>query len=96
MNTYDLTQVNKIHLLRELWDNSKPAIFFEIRGLAPPPFDYYEAKTAVESNIDYFCGRCIKIDFGRQILTPDDISLYDRDLEKGTFERCYNRVKASS
>ena len=96
MNTYDLTQVNKIHLLRELWDNSKPAIFFEINGLTPPAFDYYEAKPAVETNIDYFCGRCIKLDFGRNVLTQQDVSSYDRDLGKGTFERCYEKVKAST
>jgi len=79
--TYDSYNINiagldKIKLLRALWDVNPPAISFKLNDLTPPLFDEDQAKTDVKSHIDYFQGRLIKMD-----LSGDTIysRLYDRD-----------------
>lgn len=52
-----------------------------------PKFDEEAAKRAVQGYIDHFCGRCIKIDFGR-----DEVS-FDRDAGQGAAEACLERAK---
>ena len=81
----DISGLNKGMLLLELWSNSKPASFFSMNGMTPPPFNAEKAQGAAQRGyIDYYEGRCIKAD-----LTGDDAEprLYDRDFGDGSFLR---------
>lgn len=83
-----LNQVDKVKFLRCLWEASKPAAFFG--GFGGPAFNENEAKKAVNDYIDYFCGRCIKMDFrGEQV----DSYLFDRDFGQGKAKECFERAK---
>lgn len=62
-----------------IWDNQKPASFFTMSGLPPPPFNKTEAQEALQRGyIDYLCGRAIK----GEITDNFDAALYDRDAPK--------------
>ncbi len=80
MTTVDISGLNKVALLYNLWINQKviaPA-YMEI----PIWFDDETAVKAVTKYIDYFNGRPIKTDISRNIAST---WLYDRDAGKGRF-----------
>ena len=76
--------IDKVKLLKALWDHAKPAAFFAMYGQPSLGWDASAAKEAVRSTIDYFCGRCIKTDLSGDIADP---SLYDRDWGEGSFQK---------
>ena len=84
----DITGIDKVELLHNLWQNMKPAAFFG--GMDGPAFDRELAKEAVKKYIDYFCGRCIKSDLSKDSVDP---WLYDRDAGAGSFERIVQKIK---
>ena len=87
----DITGLNKVELLHELWCGQKLAGFFEQMSQCAPPFDELEANVAVRNGyIDYFCGRCIKTDLSKDIISP---RLYDRDAGDNSFMRAVEKVK---
>ena len=58
---FDLSYVDREKLLECLWRKSKPAAFFTMNGIPPPPYDKQEAKSRARNGyVDYACGRCIK------------------------------------
>ena len=73
-----IENVDKVALLRALWENAKPAAFFLRNSIPPHAFDEKAASTQLKTYIDYFCGRCIKIDLSGNMV---DFSLYNRDVE---------------
>ena len=75
---------DKMKLLRALWEHAKPAVFFQMHGLPGPAFEEAEAEKAVKDYIDYFCGRCIKIDLRGDTANP---SAYDNDWGVGSFAK---------
>ena len=79
----NISRINKVILLKALWQNSKPAIFFTRSSISPPQFDDKAAELAVKSYIDYFQGRLIKTDLSGNTASP---SLYNRDYGNGSFE----------
>ena len=83
----DITGLDKVELLHELWKGSRSALFFKIRGIPPPEFDAEEAKIVVTDYIDYFDGRMIKCDISGNQADP---GLYDRDFGAGAFQRVVN------
>ena len=78
-----IAEKNKKELLHALWKYAKPAAFFTMHGLPGPAFEEAEAEKAVKGYIDYFCGRCIKIDLRGDTADP---SAYDNDWGVGSFE----------
>lgn len=82
-NECDITDLDKVELLRQLWLNMNVASFFTISGREPPPFDKQLAKLAVLRYIDYFLGRCIKTDLSLNVVNT---RLYNRDAGDGKFE----------
>jgi hypothetical protein len=89
----NIEKLNKVLLLKALWENSKPASFFSFSGVAPPQFDQTSANDAVNSYIDYFQGRMIKSDLSRDTADP---RLYDRDYGQGVFQRIADKVRSSN
>ena len=73
----DISGLDKTALLRALWSNRQPALFFSQHLCAPPAFDEAEAARAVARYIDYFCGRRIKADLRGDAVDP---ALHDRDV----------------
>jgi hypothetical protein len=79
----DISDLDKVELLRQLWLNMPPASFFAMSGRTPPPFNEKLAKSAVLKYIDYFEGRCIKTDLSYNVV---DTRSYNRDAGEGKFE----------
>ena len=88
----DISGLDKVELLSQLWQNNKPASFFKTTTLVmPPSFDRKRAEAAVtEDYIDYFCGRCIKCDLSGDTVNPWG---YDRDMGQGSFDRVVSRMR---
>ncbi len=59
---YNISNINKVGLLKKMWEASRPAIFFLHSGITPPDFDEDEAEKYIDDfgYVDYFRGRCIK------------------------------------
>ena len=88
----NITGLDKVKLLRALWDSSKPASFFRIDGVPPPKWDDRTAERDVKTYIDYHQGRAIKTD-----LTGDEADPwgYDREYGPGAFQRVAESVRAA-
>lgn len=82
--------LNKVDLLKALWDNAKPAAFYGFSGRAAPSLDEASATAAVSKYIDYFCGRCIKSDLSKDYAGTWG---YDRDYGSGSFACIVNKVR---
>lgn len=63
----DITGINKTGLLRALWDNSSPALFFTVNNV--PPLSWEDPKNA-SVYFDYYRGRVIKMDLSKDYLIP--------------------------
>jgi hypothetical protein len=85
--------INKIHLLKSLWNNSQPAAVFGMTGLRPPSFSEKEAKSAVTDFIDYFCGRRIRMDISKNETDP---RFYDRDNGADSVSRIVEKLRNNS
>jgi hypothetical protein len=80
----DISGLNKVELLKRLWEKQIVAGFFKFSGLPSPAFDKKEAESAVKKGyIDYFCGRAIKTDLSKNEV---DTWLYNRDAGNNVFE----------
>jgi len=87
----DITGVNRVMLLHELWNLQIVASFFAHRPDMAPTFNDKEAIVAIQRGyIDYFCGRCIKSDLTKNFVSP---RMYDRDAGDGAFLKAVQIVK---
>ena len=82
--------LDKVELLKNLWENQVTAAFFTFSGKIPPKFEDELAKKAVNDYIDYFCGRAIKTNLSGDMVDP---YLYDRDAGKGNFLQIVNSMR---
>ncbi len=82
--------LEKVKLLKALWDHTKPAAFFTFSGLPSPEFDEGAAKKEVLTYIDYFCGRCIKTDLSGDTADPTS---YDADWGEGLFQKIVTSIR---
>lgn len=78
----DISGVDKVELLYQLWVRQEVAAYFKSCPERIPSFDRDAAKEAVKGYIDYFCGRCIKTDLSKDVV---DVELYSRGPGKLTF-----------
>ena len=80
-----LDEEMKVDVLRALWMAGSPQ---GLGFMALQNFDECEAKRAVKGYVDYFYGRCIKVDFSKSIIEDiDAFALYDRDNGEGAAKR---------
>ena len=92
----DISGLDTVELLRRLWENAKPARFFDsfdaqVAGRTPPGWDEAEARKALKHRkIDYLLGRCIKTDFDSNFINP---RLYDRDWGVGKFQSIADQLR---
>ena len=86
----DITGLDKVELLRNLWLNMTPALFFSFSGMPVPEFDSKLASNAILTYIDYFCGRCIKTNLSHDFADPH---LYDRDAGTGSFAKIVTKMR---
>lgn len=87
----DISGLDKVELLRKLWENQIVSQYYSDTGRSAPEFDIDEARSAVQDDIDYFCGRCIKCDISGDEADPTD---YDIDAGKGIFLKIVGEMKS--
>lgn len=96
METVNISGLNKIDLLKALWENSKPAAYFEHMVKTPPEFNVKEAAQALDQNlnshfeVDYLSGRLIKCDFRNDEVSPKS---YDKQFGSGSFKRVVDKLR---
>lgn len=89
----DISDINKVELLRALWNNSTPAAYYVFTNTKPPEWDNEKATTAIGNGfIDYFQGRLIKADLSCDQVNP---SSYDRDNGRGALSEIVNLIRSS-
>ena len=89
----DIKGIDKVVLLKALWDHSRPAAFFysyEALSLPIPTFDEKKAQDAVTDCINYFQGRAIKCN-----LSGDTVEScgYNRNTHEGEFEKIVDSLR---
>lgn len=80
MGKVDISGIDKIELLKAMWDKAPVAPYF---GNHRPPFSYPQAKIVISGFIDYFCGRAIKMNLSKQQVDPQG---YNDEVGSGKFE----------
>jgi hypothetical protein len=83
--------LEKVKLLKTLWEGAKPAAFFAFSGQISPAFDNSSAKEAIKDYIDYYCGRCIKTDLSGDTADPTS---YDAEWGAGAFQKIAGSLSA--
>lgn len=86
----NIKDLDKVELLKNLWENQVTAAFFTFSGKTAPKFEDELAEKAVNDYIDYFCGRAIKTNLSGDFVEPH---LYDRDAGKGKFLEIVNSMR---
>jgi hypothetical protein len=90
MMLINISGLDKVKLLHELWNRQIVASYFAINGATPPAFDEEAAIDAVKKPIDYFSGRLIKADLSQDNVNPGQ---YDRDAGEGRFARIVSDLR---
>lgn len=89
----DISGLDKRKILRALWENSKPASFYDFLPHLIPKFDENVVESSIEYGyIDYFCGRLIKTDFSGDTLRPDN---YDHTYGDGKMKEIIENLRKS-
>lgn len=89
----DISGLPKLALLRMLWDNRRPARFFEVHPeVRTPGWDPVLAgKMIPRGYIDYFQGRCIKTNLNKDCV---DATLYNRDVDVSKGDKGFEQIVA--
>ena len=93
MTTHDISGLDKLQLLKELWTRSPPARFFTANGIPGPAWNQQEALKALEDRIDYFNGRLIGCDLRGD--TAEESKRYKEDVGAGQFAAAIAAVRAA-
>ncbi|KAL3489034.1 hypothetical protein BJX62DRAFT_239503 [Aspergillus germanicus] len=91
--TVSTKDLPKLDLLHAVWQNSPPALFYEVRNIPPPSWDAEEAEDVALSHnwdVDYIVGRVIKADLSGDEV---DLQLYDRGNGKGAFAEVVRKLR---
>ena len=86
--------IDKVILLRKLWENQIIAGFFGVHSFNASTFNTNLAKNEIVEKryIDYFCGRAIKTNLSTNVINS---YLYDRDAGIGAFSRIVTTIRQS-
>ena len=81
----DISGLNRVEVLRTLWENSFTTFSFYGNSITPPSFNEREAeKYTGDCYVDYLCGRLIKVRFYNCTMNT---CTYDQKMEeKGKFK----------
>jgi hypothetical protein len=94
MAKVDISGIERIVLLRHLWENARPAAFFKHSGLPTPGWsdENYTNQVVYGGYVDYYNGRCIKayIFADSDEVDPEH---YDREYGEGSFQRIVNEIR---
>lgn len=88
----DIHGINKMTLLRRVWESQHVALFFSMHPHVPKPtWDDTLAREALNAGyIDYFQGRAIKMNLSKDTV---DCSLFNRSGPKMQFEDIVKKCK---
>jgi len=90
MTQVNIKGIDRVQLLKALWEKSEPNPYFTKHGIPPPPWNNKKAIQAVRDYIDYFQGRFIHSDLSMDIIDSEN---YDDKYGPGTFQRIVDEVK---
>jgi len=85
MSLINIEGLDRMQIVRALWENSEPAIFFSHNSVLAPQYDEISAQSGIKKYkdgswvVDYVCGRKCKVTFDENGM---DSKLYDCDVEK--------------
>lgn len=83
----DIRGIDKLKLLRALWQ-SAPG---NLATGCNTEFDENKALDVIKHKIDYFCGRCLKIDISGDTVGP---RLFNRNAGPNAFENILKKIKS--
>lgn len=88
----NISGVNRLALLKALWEQQPPALFYDMNTKVPiPKWDEKAATEALKHGyIDYFCGRCIKTDLSNDVV---DTTEYDEQGLTPSFRTALDRAR---
>lgn len=90
MTEVNIKGIDKVELLKALWENSKPVVIFMLSDIDLLKFDYDKAKESVMEYIDYFMVGCIKCNLSKDEVHPNSC---DKDYEEQKFQEIVNSLK---
>jgi len=93
--SYDIKGLDKRALLKELWSRQKVAAHFEKAPAKQPKWDEKGIEKALASDIDYYNGRCIKMDLSGDTLKPNN-TYYEDDAGAGAIAAAIAAVRAAA
>ncbi len=65
----DIKKIDKLALLKALWQGGKYAAYFDKqKDNELPFFDEQLAKEYLDGFVEYFCGKCIRVDFSKDTI----------------------------
>ena len=89
----NIAGIDKVKLLRELWNGGRPAAFYTLARKIPLEWSDTAAAESVKGSIDYFRGRAIKADISGDTADP---TTYDEYTEIGAFARAVAKLRTSA
>jgi len=93
MSDIDISGIDKVELLRQLWKHSVVASFYKTTGLSSPSLNEIELKKCFDGYIDYLCGRVIKTDISKNKVNH---YMYDMVNGYGLFEKIVDDLKSKT
>jgi hypothetical protein len=91
--SYDIKGLDKRALLKELWQRQKPVLFFRYNPHMALKWDDEEIDEALTDSIDYYRGRCIKMDLRGDTLKTN--GYYEQDAGAGTIAAAIAAIRAA-
>ena len=98
MRRVNISGIDKIVLLRALWEKQNSALFYTLMDKEAPNFDNEEAKMILKAGkrgyVGYVCGRRIKTHIMQDEVDP---TCYDDDFDTGpgSFEKIVQELRNS-
>jgi len=87
----DITGINKVELLKELWLNATVDSYFMYEKRTEPEFNEAEAAKAITSYIDCFQDRCIKLNISGDYII--NAWRYDDEFGEGKVKEIVDNLR---
>ena len=90
MNLVDTTGIDRVRLLKALWEGTLRPKYYLLNISWDQPWDEVLAAEAVLGYIEYFQGRFIDYDLRENMINP---MIYDLANGKGTFQGIVDKLR---
>ena len=87
----NISGVDKLKLLRKIWDQQRMPDFYSANNIPEPCFDNEIAKKAIKRGyIDYLFGKFIDLNLKKDLVYPDS---YNRNFGDDSFKKIVEELK---